>query len=654
MSTIGHVTSRTTSQMISSNVLDAIRRTQQDLLIKNEEISSGKTVNRPSDSPRKVSAITNLQRKLAIREQQTRNLQHASASLSNTDQAIGAINDLLIEARSIASSQVGIGSNADTRLNQSTVIDGTLQALLDTANSRFQDIALFGGSYNPQHDGPVFETFLGGVRYLGTTNNLKTDVGLGQGIEINSNGEETFGALSARVKSKLELEPDATPATRIIDVNGATNEGVQLGSILIDVNGTVASVDLTTAETLADVVTRVNKAISDIDPAAGNLALDGAGFALNATGSITIREAGTGRTAGDLGLRLSASGTTVNGAGVGAQITGRTPITAFGGGIDWTSGLLITQGAQTRTADFSNATTVQDLQNVISGLNLGLRLDVNAAGTGLDLVSEVSGVDLSIGEVAGGRTASDLGLRTFGEDTLLADFRFGLGVESKVGKDDFKVSLHDGTQFNVNLDGVITVRELVQTIRQAAEDAGRAVGAPGDTGTAFNVGFASEGNGLIIEDQTTGGNDFQVNIIGESLAAENLGLLQSAGQGTSINTGDRTKVRVESVFTHLIQLRDSLFNDDSAGITFAGGAIEKDVDELARVQADVGVRGQRVLKQQERFADMQLLEQSLLSDLQDTDMVEALTKFTQLQQQLEASLKVGSQRLQLSLLDFLR
>src|SRR5690606_17136865 len=138
-----------------------------------------------------------------------------------------------------------------------------------------------------------------------------------------------------------------------------------------------------------------------------------------------------------------------------AQITGRTPISAFGGGIDWTSGLLITQGAQTRTADFSNAKTVQDLQNVISGLNLGLRLDVNAAGTGLDLVSEVSGVDLSIGEVSGGRTASELGLRTCGEDTLLADVRFGLGVESKVGKDDFKVSLHDGTQFNVNLDGVI-------------------------------------------------------------------------------------------------------------------------------------------------------------------------------------------------------
>lgn len=654
MSTIGHVTSRTTSQLISSNVLDSIRRTQQSLLIKSEEISSGKSVNRPSDSPRKVSAITNLQRKLAIRDQQSRNLQHAAASLDNTDQAIGAINDLLIEARSIASSQVGIGSNADTRQNQATVIDGSLQALLDTANSRFQDIALFGGSYNPQHDGPVFESFLGGVRYRGTTTNLTTDVGLGKGVAINSNGQETFGALSARVKTKLELQADATANTRIVDVNGATNEGVRLGSILIDVNGSIATVDLTTAETLGDVVTRVNKAISDIDPAAGNLALDGAGFALTATGSITIREAGTGRTAGDLGLLGTASGGTVNGADVGARVTGRTPISAFGGGVDWTSGLLITQGAQTRTADFSNAKNVQDLQNVISGLNLGLRLDINAAGTGLDLVSEVSGVDLSIGEVNGGTTATDLGLRTFGEDTLLADFRFGLGVESQAGKDDFKISLHDGTQFNVNLDGVITVRELVETIRQAATDAGLTVGNAGDAGTAFNVGFVAAGNGLLLEDQTAGGNDFQVNIVGESLAAQNLGILQNAGQGTGIDSGDQTKVRVESVFTHLIQLRDSLFNDDSSGITFAGGAIERDVDELARVQADVGVRAQRVAKQQERFADVQLLEQSLLSDLQDTDMVEALTKFTQLQQQLEASLQVGSQRLQLSLLDYLR
>jgi flagellin-like hook-associated protein FlgL len=44
----------------------------------------------------------------------------------------------------------------------------------------------------------------------------------------------------------------------------------------------------------------------------------------------------------------------------------------------------------------------------------------------------------------------------------------------------------------------------------------------------------------------------------------------------------------------------------------------------------------------------------MLSDLRDADFTEVVTKLLQLQQQLQASLQVGAQNLQLSFLDFLR
>ena len=44
----------------------------------------------------------------------------------------------------------------------------------------------------------------------------------------------------------------------------------------------------------------------------------------------------------------------------------------------------------------------------------------------------------------------------------------------------------------------------------------------------------------------------------------------------------------------------------------------------------------------------------MLSQLQDADLTEVLTRFQQLQLQLQASLQVGSANQQLSLLDFLR
>jgi flagellin-like hook-associated protein FlgL len=303
-------------------------------------------------------------------------------------------------------------------------------------------------------------------------------------------------------------------------------------------------------------------------------------------------------------------------------------------------------------ADFSAATTIQDLINEVDRLNLGLRLGISSDGTGLNLVSEVSGIDLSVGENAGGTTATDLGLRSFGLSTLLSDFRFGLGIETQQGSDDLAFELHDGRTFNVNLDGLATVGQVITTINTAA--AGLTVGAPGSGGTDFNLGLATDGNGFLFEDNTAGPGDFRVTQLNASLAATHLGINKNSGAGGSLLGDDEAQVRVESVFTHLIKLRDTLVSGNSSGITLAGEAIERDVESVALARAEVGVRSQRAEQQQQRSAELKTTEQSMLSELQDTDFTEVITRFVQLQQQLQAALQIGSQNLQLSFLDFLR
>ena len=113
-------------------------------------------------------------------------------------------------------------------------------------------------------------------------------------------------------------------------------------------------------------------------------------------------------------------------------------------------------------------------------------------------------------------------------------------------------------------------------------------------------------------------------------------------------------MRAESIFTHLISLRDSLVANDTLGITLAGEGIEKDIDIVARARADVGVRSRRLENQEERLNELQLQERAILSDLRDSDLTEAISQLALLQQQLQASLQGGLVGLQLSLLDFLR
>jgi flagellin-like hook-associated protein FlgL len=51
---------------------------------------------------------------------------------------------------------------------------------------------------------------------------------------------------------------------------------------------------------------------------------------------------------------------------------------------------------------------------------------------------------------------------------------------------------------------------------------------------------------------------------------------------------------------------------------------------------------------------VQIAESSMLSILRDADLTETITRYTQLMQQLEASMRLAGSNLQTSLLDFLR
>lgn len=646
---------RTTLQTSNSYLLSNLRQTQYQMQKANEQISTLKKVNRISDAPATASAILLLQRQIETRGQTDRNLQHASNVLNNIDSSLNEVTNILLDAGSIASEQIGIGSTADTRKNQADIIDAQLTAMLDIANRQIQGISLFGGNGQPTADHQAFVSFLGGIQYIGSTTNLNTDVGSSSSLAFNSNGGESFGALSSRVSSQADLNPLATTATRVADVNGGQNAGVRSGSITLQVNATTVTVDLSSVDTLGDVTTRINAAINNIDPAAGSLSVGGNGFSLtaNAGNTIAISALGTSQAAADLGLVISATGTTTAGADVNPKLTAQTTLASLGATIDFAGGLKITQGTTTKIADFSSATSIQDMIHIVDQLNLGVKLQINADGSALDLTSNVSGVAWSVGENAGGTTASDLGVRTFGTDTVLTDFNHGLGVHTAEGEPDFEIQLHDGSTFQVNLDGVHDVNDLINAISTAAAAAGLTVGTPGSAGTDFNVGLASDGNGLSFEDGTAGASDFKVVNLGLSLAATDLGIYTNAGAASSITGDDVAKARVESVFTHLMDLRDALLNNDSRGITFAADALQDDVSFVIQARADVAVRAQRAESMLTRSADEGLAEQSALSFLVDADVTEAITRFTALQTQLQASLQVGAQISQLTLMDFI-
>jgi flagellar hook-associated protein 3 FlgL len=162
----------------------------------------------------------------------------------------------------------------------------------------------------------------------------------------------------------------------------------------------------------------------------------------------------------------------------------------------------------------------------------------------------------------------------------------------------------------------------------------------------------SVGNGIELVDSTTGPTTRVIALNGSS-AAVDLGILGQSNTASLVGT-DTAKVSVDSVFSHMMALRDALISNDVRGIEIASAKLDEDLVRAAQARADVGVRTQRVEDAGVREEDLKIQDIALKSEIQDLDYAAAAGRFASLQQQLEAGLAVAARSTSLSLLDFLR
>ena len=652
MTTIPSNLARVPNLLSSQIMLSSLSRSSRDLLNMQVKMASGKAINRPSDDAIGTSAVSVLDDIIERRDQRLRNLSHADSVLNNVDAALGDVSGILLEAKSIASSQIGIGSDEQTRENQAQVIDAMLTELISIANRKYQQMYFFAGNAT---DLPPIVSLQNGLQYQGEGDGLTTDIGLARTLPITVSGADAFGALSARVEGKGDLDPTMTLDTRLEDLNGARALGVSLGSINVDVNGTDLDVDLSGAHTVGDVIDTLEAAIQTVDAGAVVQidAATGNRFEIIPTlGPITISDPEVDATAADLGLNATFPLGGGTGADVDPMLTEHTLITSLTGVTAPLGTIRLSNVGQTRDLDLSGATTVQDVMNLVEGVGLGIRVEIASSGDRLNFINELSGGAMSIAEVAGGSTATELGVRSFTYETLLSDFNDGLGVQIRTGSvdpetglpdpaadEDIQISTHDGTVFAVDFAGAETVQDILDAINAAS-------------GGAVTAGLADDGNGIQLTDNTAGANDFTVERLNGSFAGEDLGILGSTAGATLVGE-DRATVAVDSVFSHLMALRDALEGNDDRGIMLAGEKLEADISRAAETRAEVGVRSRRVIDATEREEDLRIQDMGLKSEIQDLDFTEAALRFGLLQQQLQAGLTTASQISYLSLLDFL-
>ncbi len=669
---------RVPNLLASQLMLSNISRTSASMVRLQTQLASGKRIDVPSDDPIGASLVSVINQRLSRSDQRVRNLEHASSALSTLDQAFGQATQLALDAKTIASSQVGTGSDATTRASQASVVDSLISEFVRLGGTEFDGVFLFGGDrtgVNP------FESLGAGYRYLGSGSGLTTDLTPGVSAPISVDGKTAFGALSGRVQGDVDLNPTLTAATRLADLRGGTGQGVSLGSIQIDItNGPTTSitVDLSTAENVGDVLDTVESAIRQADPAAltgaypAGLTVAGTGerlsFGVAAGVSINIQDIGVGTTGADLGLtgfNYTTATPTNTAVDLDPQLTDSTtfgqlsptPPIDFGD-------IIFRNGTKQGTLTLTPAMTLGAFKSAVEQLKLGVRIETSPDGRSLNALNEVSGLRMSIEEAGAGTfTATTLGIRSFRSTTAINAFNDGRGVEIADGQIDPTTGLPDPNR-NVDLEITLTDGSLFQvdfvpadmTDVQSVLNRINADAATAGLGGVFTATLSDSTNGIVLQDTAGGGGTIGVKQL-NGRAGEDLGLLTgvfTAGATANLAGEDRATVRVDSLLTALIELRDALLNDDGLGITLAGSSIEKNVDVLAQGRAVVGGRAQRVEAAKTREQDTTLLDRIVKSRVQDLDFIEASSRFSLLQISMQAGLQSASLAQSLTLLNFLR
>ncbi|MBA4032490.1 MAG: hypothetical protein C0478_16595, partial [Planctomyces sp.] len=200
----------------------------------------------------------------------------------------------------------------------------------------------------------------------------------------------------------------------------------------------------------------------------------------------------------------------------------------------------------TATVDLSKSLTIEDVVKTInesSDINVVARisqdrliLEDRTGGSGTLTVSEISGgktaAQLGIAGAAAGATLTGTDLFEVTENFQLGTLNDGNGLYQKADVDDLRLALADGSQVDVNLDGVATIGDVVTKINEDADNAGKVT--------------ASLVNGrLVLADQTTGGGTLTVANLNSSNATDVLGLKTTATGSTL--TGSRLSAGLGTV-----------------------------------------------------------------------------------------------------------
>jgi flagellar hook-associated protein 3 FlgL len=589
---------RITTKMFYDRFLSDMQKNMEAIFKNQEQISTGKKINRPSDDPTAMSRIIAYKTQITAFDEYKRAIDTANSNIEAMDKVLLDLSDVLNRSKELA---LG-GANGITTSNDRTMIakevSSLLEHVIDIANTKVGDRYIFSGYKS--NIAPIDKNT---GEFVGDANIVKVDINPDMGIAVNIPASELF--------SFKKLNPNDSDNAILPPYNW-------------DISGLYVSTD---------------EIYEDADP---NGALyTGGGFTSTTNvfsikgGTLTIKVGDDATTSVNVTISANATLANVRDAINNANAGVKAEVVNIGTTANPDYRIVVASNPAGRPGDVRITATSDDAAG--TGLHTLVYMSTSDVIT---IDSTNNKIDITEGALSG---TAIIATGTYTVDTLARAVKTAL--EGATASNNTYTVAYDSTNKKFKIISDDTNTDTLSLLWSNANTTAKTV-----------LGFdAVDTTGI-----TAGGSDTSDNQLTYSIQNQTLGTnitnynYITDPSNSNYYSFNNNYLNENNVLRAIHFLKASLENNDPGRIQKALDYISKVSEKLYQVQAEVGSRGNK-LETEEKYQDDRKYDiTTYLSNDQDADIAKAVSDMLQRQTALDGLRTISSNILKSSLFDFLK
>ncbi|MGA9464605.1 MAG: flagellar hook-associated protein FlgL, partial [Terracidiphilus sp.] len=204
------------------DILAALQQSQSTLNTALEQVSTGKSVNEPSDNPAAAADMVQNTMESSNVDQYTKNVTGELSMVQSADSALSSVVTSLTQAVTLGTEGAN-GTNSTA--NQQAIaqqVQGILASVVTQANLSYQGTYLFGGTASTTTPYTADSSAPSGYTYNGNNNTNSVAIGDSTNLQVNLPGSQIFSNSTSNVLETLSSLVSALQSGNTSAISTAT------------------------------------------------------------------------------------------------------------------------------------------------------------------------------------------------------------------------------------------------------------------------------------------------------------------------------------------------------------------------------------------------------------------------------------------------